>query len=59
MASTPMRKIPAFAAMFMMGLTTLVDGEEERTRKAMLAIVSGKLRSLPWSRCLGQGRVGR
>jgi len=40
MASTPMRKIPAFAAMFMMGLTTLVVAEEERTRKAMLAIGS-------------------
>ena len=39
-AAAPMWKIPTFAAMLMMGLTTLADSEEERTRKAMLAIGS-------------------
>ncbi len=39
-AAAPTWKIPALAAMLMMGLTSLAAGEEERTRKAMLAIGS-------------------
>ena len=39
-AATLNWKIPALAAKLMMGLTSLAAGEEERTRKAMLAIGS-------------------
>ncbi len=39
-AAAPMWKIPALAAMLIAAATTFADGEEERTRKAMLAIGS-------------------
>jgi len=58
MASTPMWKIPGFTAVLIMGLTTLVVAEEERTRKAMLAIGSEEFQE-SCAACHGADASGR
>jgi mono/diheme cytochrome c family protein len=57
-AAAPIWKIAAFAATLMVGLATLADGEEERTRKAMLAIGSEEFQE-SCAACHGADASGR
>ena len=57
-AATPNWKIPALAAMLIAGLTNFADGEEERTRKAMLAIGSEEFQE-SCAACHGADASGR
>ena len=57
-AAAPIWKIAAFAATLMVGLATLADGEEERTRKAMLAIGSEEFQE-SCAACHGTDALGR
>ena len=57
-AAAPIWKIAAFAATLMVGLATLADGEEERTRKAMLAIGSEEFQE-SCAACHGTDASGR
>ena len=57
-AAAPMRKITSFEAMLIAGLATAAVGEEERTRKAMLAIGSEEFQE-SCAACHGADASGR